>query len=237
MKSLSKALITATILLYTFNSTLAQVLKVKLTPAEFSEKSKASPSSPLIDVRSPQEFSSGHIANSVNYNWNGGEFDKQITSIDKNKAVFVYCLSGARSGAAAQHMRGLGFKTVYELDGGMMKWRAANMPVTTENNIAPKTGMTMEQFNKLVNSPKIVLIDFYADWCAPCKKMKPYLDEISIEMKDKVTVVRINADENPELCKKLGIDGLPVLQVYKANKLTWTYKGYIEKEKVVTHLK
>jgi thioredoxin len=82
-----------------------------------------------------------------------------------------------------------------------------------------------------------VVISFWATWCAPCKKMKPYLDEISRDMAGKVEVVRINADENPQLCKELGVDGLPVLKVYKKKTETWSNIGYIEKDKVVEQLK
>ena len=63
--------------------------------------------------------------------------------------------------------------------------------------------------------------------------MKPYLEEISKEMSDKVVVIRINADENKSLCKELKIDGLPVLQLYKGQQLTWSNTGYIEKADVV----
>jgi thioredoxin len=97
--------------------------------------------------------------------------------------------------------------------------------------------MTQADFTKLTNSNKIVLVDFYADWCGPCKKMKPYLEEISKDMADKVEVVRINSDDNQELCKLLNIDALPTLHVYKKNKMTWSNVGFIEKAEVVKQLK
>ena len=113
-----------------------------------------------------------------------------------------------------------------------MKWRGANLPETTDNLVRP-LGMTVEQFNTQTTSDKIVLVDFYADWCGPCKKMKPYLDEISKDMADKVIVLRINADDNQNLCKSLKIDALPVLQVYKQGKQTWNNVGFIEKPAVL----
>jgi thioredoxin len=129
----------------------------------------------------------------------------------------------------------MGFTKVYEMDGGIMKWRGANLPETTSNTTA-STGMTKQQFDALLNSDKLVLIDFYADWCAPCKKMKPYLDEISKDMASTVTVIRINADDNQTLCKDLKIDALPVLQLYKNKSLTWTNTGFIEKAEVIKQL-
>lgn len=210
-------------------------IKTNLTPVEFADKIKELPSAPILDVRTPDEFSGGHIENALNYNWKGSEFDKQIAPLDKSKPVFIYCLSGGRSSAAATKMRTDGFVEVYELSGGMMNWRSQNMPETNTNTTSK--GMTRQQFDVLLNSDKIVLIDFYAEWCAPCKKMKPYLEEISKDMVATVIVVRINVDENPTLAKELKIDGLPVLQVYKNKSMTWTYKGFIEKEDVVKQLK
>lgn len=209
--------------------------KKNLSATEFAEKIKEMPTATIIDVRTPDEFSKGHLVNALNYDWNGSEFEKQIAPLDKSKPVFVYCLSGGRSSSAASEMRSDGFKTVYELDGGMMKWRGANLPETTDNTVK-SNGITLQQFDALLTSDKLVLVDFYADWCAPCKKMKPYLDEISKDMGDKVIVRRINADDNQSLCKELKIDALPVLQLYKNKTQTWTNTGFIEKSEVVKRL-
>jgi len=203
-----------------------------LTPTEFAEKIKAMPEASVVDVRTPGEFSKGHLQNALNCDWNGSEFDSQISTVDKTKPVFVYCMSGVRSAVAASKMRADGFSKVYELQGGIMKWRSANLPETAPaTNASP--GMTRQQFDAVVNSDKTVLVDFYAEWCAPCRKMKPYLDEISKDMAKKVTVVRINVDDNKVLAKELNIDALPVLQVYKNKTLSWTHTGYVEKAEVV----
>jgi len=165
-----------------------QNIKTNLSATEFAHKIKELPTAPIVDVRTPDEFSKGHLQKALNYDWNGKEFDKQIASLDKSKPVFVYCLSGGRSSSAANKMRSDGFKEVYELSGGIMKWRAANLPETTDNTVA-SIGMTKQQFEILLISDKLVLIDFYSDWCAPCKKMRPYLEEIAIDMADKVVVI------------------------------------------------
>jgi thioredoxin len=80
------------------------------------------------------------------------------------------------------------------------------------------------------------LVDFYADWCAPCKKMAPYLEEIKTDMADRVSVVRINADDNQRMVKQLGIDALPVLLIYKNGVSVWRNEGFIEKADVVAKL-
>jgi len=222
---------------FVFNScSNAQTTNTNLSATEFSDKINALPSAAIVDVRTPDEFSKGHLQNAKNMDWNGSDFQKQILKIDKSKPVFVYCLSGGRSSSAASQMRADGFKEVYELNGGLMKWRAASLPETTTTTTS-SAGMSRQQFDEMLNSDKSVLIDFYADWCAPCKKMKPYLDEISKDMADKIMVVRINADDNPQLCKYLNVDGLPVLQLYKNKKITWANTGFISKEDVVKQLR
>lgn len=224
--------LSSALLFISCNSGQSQSAKTNLSATEFAEKIKELPSAPLVDVRTPEEFSKGHLQNAKNINWNDSNFQSEISALDKSKPVLVYCLSGGRSASAAAKMRADGFQEVYELQGGIMAWRASNLPETTVT-AGNQTGMSMQQFASLTNSDKMVLVDFYADWCAPCKKMKPYLDEISSTMSDKVTVLRINADDNPQLCKELKVDGLPVLQLYKAGKMTWNNLGFISKEEVL----
>lgn len=209
-----------------------QNTQTNLSATEFEQKIKEIPNAKIFDVRTLDEFSKGHLIDAVNYDCYGNEFEKQIAQHDKSEPVFVYCLSGARSSSVATKMRSDGFKAVYELNGGIMKWRAANLPETSGNKVV-SNGMTMKQFDELLNSDKLVLIDFYADWCAPCKKMEPYLKEISKDMADKVVVIRINADDNLLLCKELKVDALPVLQLYKNKTLIWKNTGFISKEELV----
>jgi len=225
-----------TVLLNSCSNGKTQTTNTNLSATEFAEKIYKNHEAPIVDVRTPEEFSKGHLQNALNYNWNGNDFQNQISTLDKSKPVFVYCLSGGRSSSAADKMRSDGFIEVYELSGGIMKWRAANLPETT-NTTTSSTGMTKQQFDALLNSDKLVLIDFYADWCAPCKKMKPYLEEISKDMADKVVVIRINADDNRALCKEMKIDALPVLQLYKNKTLIWKNTGYIGKENILKQLK
>lgn len=207
-----------------------------LLPAtEFSEKIKATPNAAIIDVRTPEEFSKGHLQNAQNIDWNGDAFDQQTEALDKSTPLMVYCLSGGRSAEAADALRKKGFKEVYELEGGIMKWRSANLPETTSEAVV-KAGMSMEQFKQLTTSDKPVLVDFYADWCAPCNKMKPFLEEIAKEMGNNVTIIRINVEENPEVADALKVDALPTLQVYKNKSLAWSHVGFLEKDKIAEQL-
>lgn len=207
-----------------------------LTATAFSEKIKQSNQAIIVDVRTPGEYAEGHIANAHNIDYNGADFDAQIAALDKSKEYMVYCLSGGRSSSAANKMRNAGFTKVYELQGGIMKWRAAKLPEVSTTPEAKTNGLSKEQFEQILNTDKTVLVDFYADWCAPCKKMKPFIEEIAKEMKDKVVVVKINADDNKNLLDLLQIDELPTLQVYRNKKATWTNIGLTTKEEIVKAL-
>lgn len=76
----------------------------------------------LIDVRTASEYNGGHIANAKNIDFNGANFKSNIAKLDKNKPVLVYCQAGGRSGKAAAMMKEMGFKKVYDLEGGFGNW-------------------------------------------------------------------------------------------------------------------
>ena len=200
-----------------------------LSPKEFNEKVSTEESPIIIDVRTPKEYSSGHLTNSKNINWNDDNFENNISEIDKSKPVYVYCLSGGRSHEAAEKMRSDGFTTVYEMDGGMLKWRNAGLPEEGDVKKAEPKGMSKNDFEELLESDKLVVVDFYAEWCGPCKKMKPYLEEMESKMSDKVKLVRIDIDANPGLAKSMKIDAIPVIHFYKNNQLSFSNIGFIDK--------
>ena len=203
-----------------------------LSATEVANQLKKDTNVQVLDVRTPSEFKNGHVPNAINANINNDDFSTQIAALDKTKPVFVYCLSGGRSSAAVKQLRASGFKNVVEMPGGMMEWRANNLPETRDENPSKAKGLSLAQYEALTKSDKLVLVDFYADWCAPCKEMKPYLDKISKDMADKVVIVRIDADANTELCKTLKIDALPVLKLYKNQKMIWDNLGFIDETTV-----
>lgn len=208
-----------------------------LPAAQFAESLKQYPDAVLLDVRTPEEFAAGHLENAQNANINDNSFAAKTAALDKSKPVYVYCLSGGRSATAANFLREKGFKTVVDLQGGIMKWRAAKLPLAQVDNSAKAPGMTQAAFDDLLKSPKLVLIDFYAPWCQPCKRMAPYLEEIKNDMGQKVEVVRINADESEALAENLSVTALPTLILYKNAKIAWRNEGFIEKADVVARLK
>lgn len=86
----------------------------------------------LVDVRTAEEFQTGHIKDALNIDYNKEDFKSKVSSLDKSKPVLVYCRSGKRSAGAAEIMKELGFTKIVELDGGMISWEAANLPTSQE---------------------------------------------------------------------------------------------------------
>lgn len=78
-----------------------------------------------------------------------------------------------------------------------------------------------------------VLVDFWAEWCGPCRQIAPALEDISNEMGDRVTVAKINIDENPKTPSKYGVRGIPTLMLFKDGQVAATKIGALPKSKLV----
>src|SRR5690606_24729136 len=95
------------------------------------EKAITSEDAQLVDVRTPEEYKKGHVKNARLIDWKKREqFEKQTSKkLDPSKPVYLYCAAGVRSHAAAEFLRNKGFKWVYELDGGIDKWKEEKKPL------------------------------------------------------------------------------------------------------------
>jgi len=207
----------------------------KLSVTAFSEEIARADSAVVIDVRTPSEFASGHLAGALNINWNGESFEEHAGLLDKSAPVFVYCRSGGRSNSAAEKLREMGFSQVFDMQGGMLAWREALLP-DTGPAASPDNGMDMDEYQALLDSSSRVLVGFFADWSVPCIKMEPYLARIKQDMGDSLAVIRINIDDNPKIATGLGIAGLPVLMLYEHSEPTWVHQGYLDEESIRKNL-
>jgi thioredoxin len=197
------------------------------------DQSMASSSNPqLIDVRTPEEYKNGHLKEALNVDWNSNEFDYMINALDKNQPVYVYCLSGARSASAAEKMRNSGFKEVFEMNGGILAWNKSGKP-TVSPKISADPNMTMEDLQKNLSKDKLILVDFNAIWCAPCKKMAPMLEELSNNQKEMMHLLKINVDDHKKLVASMEVYILPTLILYKNDKIVWRNEGFIESKKLL----
>jgi thioredoxin 1 len=196
---------------------------------EFEKLLKETNNKTVLDVRTPGEFESGHIKDAININVNGDAFEAGVHQLDTNKAIYVYCLAGSRSMKAAEILQGMGFKSIYNLTGGISAWNGAGKPVETGKS-TPAKGMTKLEFDKLVlHGDTLVLVDFNAEWCAPCKKIKAFLPEIEKEFAGKLVIVKIDYDSNMDLAREIKVNNVPYLFLMKGGMQQWEHPGFADK--------
>ena len=118
---------------YNYNDNIVQNSFIKdvdvLTAKKIIDENKNNNDFVILDVRTPEEFNSGRIENSENINFYSSDFKEQLSKLDKNKVYLVYCRSGSRSAKAVKIMEELGFKKVYNVEGGIISWKKNNLPL------------------------------------------------------------------------------------------------------------
>ncbi|QTH63017.1 thioredoxin TrxA [Psychrosphaera ytuae] len=96
--------------------------------------------------------------------------------------------------------------------------------------------ITDDSFDSVINGDKPVLVDLWAEWCGPCKMIAPILDEVAEDMSDKVTIAKLNIDQNPETPPKFGVRGIPTLLLFKNGAVAGTKVGALSKTQLVEFL-
>lgn len=91
-------------------------------------------------------------------------------------------------------------------------------------------------FKKLINSGELVLVDFFADWCGPCKMLAPILKEVKSDMGDTVKIVKIDVDQNTSLASKYQVRGVPTMILFKDGKQIWRQSGVLQKNEIIQML-
>ena len=85
---------------------------------------------------------------------------------------------------------------------------------------------------EVTQSAQPVLVDFWAEWCGPCKMVAPFLDELATDMEGRVTVAKVNIDENPQIPRKYGVRGIPTMILFKGGQVAATKIGALPKSKL-----
>lgn len=91
----------------------------------------------------------------------------------------------------------------------------------------------MNEFEKIINRPTPVLVDFFAEWCGPCKVMSPILKEVKDKMGDDVSIIKVDVDRNSALAKQFQIMGVPTLILFKGGIQKWRESGVIRSEDLI----
>ncbi len=86
----------------------------------------------------------------------------------------------------------------------------------------------MDKFSEVIKSEKPVLVDFFATWCGPCKMMAPILHDLKAAVGDKVTILKIDVDKNPEVSSQFQVQGVPTLIIFKQGKVAWRQSGVVQ---------
>ena len=232
MRSIKAAF--ATILSSILFFSCAAQTKTSLTADEFEKQLTAGDSIQVLDVRTPGEYFSGHIKNALQADWNDQtEFNRRIAYVNKTKPVYVYCLAGGRSAAAAEKMRKMGYTNLYELKGGINAWKASNKSLEGKTTARQ---MSLEAFEQTIKGSKTILVDFGAEWCPPCKLMEPVLRNVEANKKLKFTLLKVDGGNDEEVMKAYKVTALPVFIIFKDGKEVWRNDGVVSEEELVAAL-
>lgn len=96
--------------------------------------------------------------------------------------------------------------------------------------------MAGNKFNDIIQDEKQVLVDFFAEWCGPCKMMKPILEDVKSSLGEKLRIIKVDVDKNPSVSTQYQIMGVPTLIIFKAGKMIWRKSGVVSAAEIRTAL-
>ncbi|RAR46890.1 thioredoxin [Flavobacterium lacus] len=91
----------------------------------------------------------------------------------------------------------------------------------------------MSNFTDIINSPKPVLVDFFATWCGPCKMLAPILKEVKDELGENISIIKIDVDKNQPLATQYQVRGVPTMMLFQNGKQLWRQSGVLSKQEII----
>jgi len=201
---------------------LSQAARAQEVDVSAFEKGIQQPAVQLFDVRTAEEFNSGHLAGALQADYTDKEeFAHRVQYLDKQKPVYIYCLSGGRSAAAAKWMRENGFSKVVEMAGGIRAWKQAGKPL--EGSAKATEQLSVADYRQAVQKG-LVLVDVGATWCPPCRKMEPVLQQF-LQAHPQVRLVKVDGGNDQLVMQSIQAHTLPTFIFYKDGRETGRKEG------------
>jgi thioredoxin 1 len=89
------------------------------------------------------------------------------------------------------------------------------------------------KFDEIINGNDLVLVDFYAEWCGPCKMMSPILQEVKLDLKEAVKIIKVNVDQHQDLASHFMVRGVPTFMLFKTGKMLWRQSGVLSTKDLI----
>nr|WP_315151001.1 thioredoxin domain-containing protein [uncultured Flavobacterium sp.] len=196
----------------------------------FYTKIKSEKNPQIIDARGAEEFALNHINGAVNFNQQSENYAKSAARLDKSKPVFIYSIGAGRSVTLTKELLKNGFTEVYNLEGGIANWIGGGKPFYANS----KSKLSIAEYKKIIADNNTVLVDIGSRYCGPCKKVKPVLETIRAEYGEKVKIVEIDLEDNPQVIADLkSVNVFPTLILYKNGKIVFKKEGAADLKKEV----
>ncbi|MDA3854486.1 MAG: thioredoxin domain-containing protein, partial [Bacteroidales bacterium] len=185
-----------------------------------------------LDVRTQGEYSRGHITNSTLISTSDRDFVKKTMLLQKDKPLYVYCLTGSRSRSVVNYLSKQGFTHLYNLSRGIMSWKQEGYTLVKSPNVAPSISKsyTANELSGILKANNLTLIDFHAPWCAPCKKVKPIVEQAQTDFSTGIKVLTLDIEANESIKNQYSINSIPGLVLFQNGKEVWRHTGVISKE-------